>query len=278
MMKTQFTTEEKYAKAYLELAQSVCCTGEVYPERFKKVMWQNRGTAAMFGPFSMPEDGLELKNPLIVAVGDSVTAGHFEPLITPEEMERRFKAGIVNPDEPGEVTDVLSSYVDRFRQKLVEKYEQTSVSVINSGIAGDTILGIERRLDRDVLRYQPDLVIVNASLNWREDCGSNEDYYTALKAVTSRIKNGTRADIILMTPNTALPTPFDHPHSTLDERVEIIRKVAKELSVCLADIYKVWNAYIDAGYPVEALLANGANHPSAVGHEGFALGLMQLFK
>lgn len=276
-MRTKFRTEEKYAKAFLELAHSITCTGDIFPKRFQDIMWKNRGGVAMFSPFPMPEDGLERKNPLIVGVGDSVTAGHFEPMMDLEELKHKIEEGTLAEEDHTEVTDVLEGYLDRFRIKLIEKYESTSVSVINSGIAGDTILGIQKRLDRDVLRYQPDLVLINASLNWMEDCGSNEQYYRALKAVVLRIQNETNADIVLMTPNAALPTPFDHPESSLYDRVQIIRELAEELSVCLVDTYKIWEAYGKAGYPVEALLANGANHPSITGHEGYAIALMQLF-
>lgn len=280
-MKTLFVTKEPYASAFLELADTVRCTGGNRPERFKKLMYENRGEAAAFSLFPMPEDCLERKNPLIVAAGDSVTAGHFEFLLDFAEAEKMREEGTLTPDVFGEVVDVMNGYVDRFRQKLIEKYEATSVSVVNSGIAGDTILGIERRLGRDVLRYQPDLVLVNASLNWMEPCGGNAEYRRALKAVVTRIRNETTADIVLLTPNAALPapvpTPLDHPDSTLDDRVQIIREIAEELSVCLVDTYRIWETYKAQGYPVKELLANGTNHPSTVGHEVYAKALMQLF-
>ena len=45
-------------------------------------MHRNTGMAGgMFGLAG--EDGLERKNPVIVALGDSVTAGHFESTMTP---------------------------------------------------------------------------------------------------------------------------------------------------------------------------------------------------
>lgn len=280
-MKTQFITKEPYASAFLELANTVRCTSGNRPEKFMKLMYENRGEAAAFSLFPMPGDCLERKNPLIVAVGDSVTAGHFEFLLDFAAVEKMRVEGILTPDVFGEVVDVLNGYVDRFRQKLIEKYEATSVSVVNSGIAGDTILGIERRLDRDVLRYQPDLVLVNASLNWMKHCGSNAEYRRALKAVVLRIQNETKAEIVLLTPNAVLPppvpTPLDHPDSTLDDRVQIIRDIAEELSVCLVDTYKIWEAYKAQGYPIKELLANGSNHPSTAGHEVYARALMQLF-
>ncbi len=281
-MKTLFHTPDEYAKAFLEMAATIPAVGKIRPERFMQVMTYNCGSVDLFSPFPPAGDGLDRKNPLIVALGDSVTAGHFEFSYTPDEDPEVFLEKLKNgepfPDDLYEIVDVLESYPDHFRRKLIEKYELTSVSVVNSGIAGDTILGMERRLDRDVLRYQPDLVVINAALNWRADCGSNEDYRKSYQAVVRRIKNETHADIILLTPNAALPMPLDHPESTLDERVEIIRQIAEEEQVCLADAYKVWKEYEKAGYPVKALLSNGSVHPSAAGQEGSAVVLMQLFQ
>ena len=69
---------------------------------------------------------------------------------------------------------------------------------------------------------------------------------------------------------------FGNPKSSLDERVAVIRKLAAEKDVCLADTYKAWKTFEAAGYPVKELLANGMNHPSTVGHEAYARVLMKL--
>lgn len=281
-MKSTFQTPKEYAEVFLKMAETVPAVSEIRPEKFKRLMTENCGSVDLFSPFPPVGDGLDRKNPLIVALGDSVTAGHFEfsssPDEDPEVFLEKLKNGEPFPEDIYEVVDVLESYPDQFRRMLIEKYELTSVSMINSGLAGDTILGMERRLDRDVLRYQPDLVVINAALNWREDCGSNEVYRKTYQAVVRRIKNETKAEIILLTPNAALPMPLDHPYSTLDERVEIIRQIAEEEQVCLADAYKVWKEFEKAGYPLKSLLSNGSVHPSVTGQKGSALVLMQLFR
>lgn len=80
----------------------------------------------------------------------------------------------------------------------------------------------------------------------------------------------------MMTPNMDIPGPFANPHSSLEERVEVIRNMAEKKGVCLADTYAVWKSFEAAGYPVKALLANGMNHPSITGHEDYARVLMKL--
>ena len=282
MFHTKFVTGKPYEEKILELTASVDCTGSVRPERFKRKLWENRGAASAFSGQPLPEDGMERRNPLIVALGDSVTAGHFEFAADPKKLGGRTVAEFLqsgeSPEGLYEVCDVRAGYADRFRSLLVEKYPWTPVSLVNSGIAGDTVLGMLRRLERDVIRYDPDLILINASLNWFESCGSLTDYEVALRKLVARCRAETEADIILLTPNAALPTPFDHPEVSLEQRVDTVRKLAAEQQVCLTDVHLIWEKYQQAGFSVEKLLANGANHPSVTGHEVYARALMKLFR
>ena len=293
-MKSSFVTEERYSERIFALVDSTDCVSAHRPERFKKIMFENRGDAAAFSDFPLPEDGLERRNPLIVALGDSVTAGHFEFVADPAtafgkahpgplaaaDLQAYFKSFEGTGQAPKRLTEIVdprAAFPDRFREKLIDRYGFTAVSVVNAGIAGDTALGMERRLSRDVIRCQPDLILINASLNWFESCGSTAEYERALGSIVARCRQETEADIILMTPNADRSFHFVNPLSTLESRVEVIRETAAAQDVCLADAYKVWTAYAEEGNPVEKLLANGANHPSTAGQEVFARVLMKLF-
>ena len=248
------------------------------------------------------EQGLERKNPVIVALGDSVTAGHFESLMTPERIARltaafkKLEAGIP-PQEafadmtqkdgglPIEIFDARESYIEKFREMLIDKYELTSVSVINSGIAGDVLPSMAARAERDVIRYDPDLILINGSLNWNDEkMGNAQEYKACLRTLVQRFKAETNADIILLTPNGDLPnTMFSAPgqgvpEPTTAQRAEVIRELASEEQVCLADVRAVWDAARDAGCPWEELLANRINHPSVEGHLVYAKVLMKLFE
>ena len=276
-MRTMYRTNREYADAFLRIVDETNTCGSVRPERFIKVMKENQGGINLFSPFGMTEDGLERRNPLIVALGDSVTAGHFEPCGDLDEIIATIEAGGMPDMSKGEVVDVREGYLDKFRSMLIDHFEVTSVSTINAGIAGDSMYGMEKRVYRDVVRHQPDLVIINGSLNWSPECGDSADYEAVLRRVIAVIQNETKADIILMTPNMEkLPDILKNPKSPLIERVEIIRKLAEEKKCCLADTYLAWEKYEEAGYPAAELLANRGNHPSITGHEGFAKVLMKL--
>ena len=276
-MRTMYRTKPELAEAFLRIVDETDTCGKKRPEHFIKVMKENQGGINIFSPFGMTDDGLERRNPLIVALGDSVTAGHFEPCGDLDEIIATIESGGMPDMSKGEVVDVREGYLDKFRSMLIDHFEVTSVSTINAGIAGDSMYGMEKRVYRDVVRHQPDLVIINGSLNWATECGDSADYEAVLRRVISVIQNETKADIILMTPNMEkLPDVLKNPKSPLIERVEIIRKLAEEKQCCLADTYLAWEKYEEAGYPAVELLANRGNHPSITGHEGFAKALMKL--
>lgn len=278
-MRTNYEMPEEWVKEFLELAEKSTVRQTRRPKRFIKKMRENTGLVGNLSEWGKDSCGLERKNPVIVALGDSVTAGHFEWCLEKEKLER-FLKGEWKPQkgEIIEITDAREVYHERFRQKLIDLFEQTSVSVINSGIAGDTILGMRDRLERDVIRYQPDLVLINGSLNWDMGLGTTGEYKEILREVIRKITEMTEADIILMTPNMELPNPWLKVTSTLPERVACIRELAEEEQVCLADTYFVWEQFLKQGYELSRLLANGINHPSKAGHEVYALTLMKLFE
>ncbi|MDD3404146.1 MAG: hypothetical protein PHQ72_12450, partial [Hespellia sp.] len=200
-MRTEYKAPEKYAAILRELAEEIYAVSKKRPEHFCKVMNENRGALAQFTAFGMPADGLQPRNPIIVALGDSVTAGHFEPLGKMEDFFEKFESGRLKEEDAIEVTDARECYLEKLRGMLIDEYEQTSVSTINSGIAGDTIIGMRDRLYRDVIQHHPDLVLSIASLNWSQECGDTAKYEEVLLDVVKTIKKELDTEIILMTPN-----------------------------------------------------------------------------
>lgn len=308
MMKTNFRARQPYANIFLKCAKEFECNSPVRPENFMKKMMTNKGTVSGLSGNGLDKDGLELKNPVVVALGDSVTAGHFESLLPKEPalanrlMQKAVMAAASgdwsDPElnaalwhskareneigfPPIEITDARECYLEKFRLKLIDQYEFTSVSTINAGIAGDNLKMMVKRADRDVVRYQPDLVLINGALNWDESLGTTAEYKELLRGLVRKLKKETEADIILLTPNGDLPNTLMGPTDimpTTSERAAAIRELAVEEQVCLSDTYGVWERARDMGCPWEELLANGVNHPGIEGHEVYAITLMKLFE
>ena len=216
----------------------------------------------------------------IAVFGDSVTQGCFECYV----------------DEKGDVQtvfDAASSYGSRLIEMLRLLYPSVPFHLINAGISGDSTKGGVKRIDRDVLAYHPDLVIVGFALN---DSGAGKsgiaEYKSNLTEIVRKIKD-SGAECIVLTPNamnTAV-SPFltEKPlvkfaerfakaqnEGILDLYAETAREVAKENDLPIADVYAKWQAMIAAGVNVTELLANKLNHPIRKMHYMTAMILLDL--
>ena len=280
-MQTKFQCKQPYGEMLLQCAREEPCRSPARPLRFLRRMAMNQGSIGVLSGFGLDEQGLERKNPVIAALGDSVTAGHFEALPAPEggmeaaqrrmELVRRlgfhgveeaFDRGELPALPPVEVTDARVCYLEQFRSMLLDKFERTSVSTINAGIAGDHLRSMVARV-----------------LNWGPGLGTTAQYKELLRQLVRKLQKETQADLVLMTPNGDLPNPMMEPppeEERTEDRVRAVREVAWEEGVCLADAYAVWEKARDAGCPWKELLANGINHPGVEGHTAYALTLMKL--
>jgi len=199
---------------------------------------------------------------VIVALGDSVTMGCMK-----------------------DCNDYENVYHARLKKLLERQYPQAVFSVINAGIGGDSAKGGLRRLQRDVIRYLPDLVIIGFALN-DSCCGIEnlDEYRKAMSTMVNRIRKRTKADVVLLTPN--FMNFADSPNvpdeyrkckladvfakiqkgGILKRYAETIREVADEYGANVADTYAAWEELSAAGVDTDALLVNGLNHPVAAAH------------
>jgi acyl-CoA thioesterase-1 len=197
----------------------------------------------------------------IVAFGDSVTQG---------VMEHRQ-------------LDPAKVYHRLLLERLEFFFPTTSFNMINSGVAGGSASQALERLERDVLCYAPDLVLVAFGLN--DSLGGSQGlpaFGAALRAITAKVQNETRADLVLLTPPMIARRDSlrIHPeHEVCAERIieaqtsgalaayaEEIRVVADESEVMLIDIYAEWERLNRQGLDTDLWITNGLNHPDARGH------------
>jgi len=199
-------------------------------------------------------DGVADRNLVMVAFGDSVTAG--------------FMA-------PGQI-DYEHVYHAVFRRWLSERFPLAIISVINAGRGGDGVIHALDRVERDVVSHNPDLVIVCFGLN---DCCGGPAYLPAfrhaLDKMIDQISACPTADIVLLTPNPIQNQDGDQ--FCLADYVSEIRDVAHQKHVALADAYLAWQQQLKEGVPAEALLTGGTNRPNARGHLILAETLIRLF-
>ncbi len=219
-------------------------------------------------------------DPVTIAfLGDSVTQGCFELYITPDgNMETVF--------------DRESAYHRYLDKMLSTLYPTVPVTIINAGISGDRAPHGLERLDRDVLRFQPDLTVVCFCLN---DCTAGPDgleqYTTALQGIFEKLQ-AAGSDIIFMTPNmmntyisneitdenirkAAKDCQYLQNTGIMDAYLEAARKVCEALGVKVCDCYKKWKKLAEHGADTTRLLANRINHPTRQMNWLFAASLLE---
>ena len=202
----------------------------------------------------------------IVAFGDSVTHG------------------AVAHDE----IDYETVYWNRLKKKINNLRNYVPVNVINAGIGGITAKDSLKRMDKQVLSHNPDLIIVCFGLN--DVNGTLEDYLNSLEEIFDKAQK-SGAEVIFMTPNMlntsvlddtaeehyeyAIKTAKMQNEGRMDLYMESAVQLATRMGVKVCDCYKKWKKLSET-QNVTYLLANRINHPTKEMHELFAESLFEI--
>lgn len=218
------------------------------------------------------------RQPVIAFLGDSVTQGCFEIYNDHGHIETRFCSN--------------ESYSAKVKRILSTLYPSVSVSIVNAGISGDSACGGLSRLERDVLSFRPDLVVVSYGLN---DAGGGENgierYAASLGEIFAKIKD-SGAEAIFMTPNLRSDdTDYRNPDKLIENCVrgiaeneragwlqrylETARSVAEKAEIPVCDCNSLWLKMKSCGVNTNALLSNDVNHPTKELHWLFAYELVK---
>ena len=182
----------------------------------------------------------------IVCFGDSITAGY--------AVRRGFPSFLL--------------------ESLRQRFPDSKIEMINSGISGDTSQDGLGRLDWAVLSYEPDLVTINFGIN---DCVlglSLEEFEMNLVEMVRRIRAGPDSEILLLSSQPLESPPYDQ--RVLDY-YQTVERVAKEMNVGFVDVYGAWMNRVRAGTPLSSLILPGLDHPNEAGYRIIAEELMSLF-
>lgn len=221
----------------------------------------------------------EMSAVTLAFLGDSVTQGCFE-VYTNEEGDM----------EP--VFDVSSAYHTYLKQLLAALYPSVPVHIINAGISGDDAPGGLKRIQRDILRYQPDFTVVCFGLN---DCGKGiekvQEYADALSGILKKLK-GAQVETIFMTPNmmntkvschlkeetlrkVAENTQELQNKGVLELYLERARDVCRQYQIPICDCYLDWKKLEEQGVDITNQLSNYINHPTRQMNWLFSIRLLE---
>lgn len=218
----------------------------------------------------------------IACLGDSVTHGCFEIYLN----ENGGIETVCRPDD---------AYPMMLKRALTSYFPFAAPVIINAGVSGDKSYGGLERLERDILSFKPDLVIVDFGLNdsMNKDVeGGLETYDKSMRAIFERVL-ALGAECILLTPNfmnKAVSPRLTEPlfidiakeaavvqnTGILTRYVETAKKAALDVGVYVADAYAVWQKLDKNGVNTDSLLSNDINHPNKEAHGIFLDELMRI--
>lgn len=152
---------------------------------------------------------------------------------------------------------------------------EEKLTFYNRGIAGDKVVDLKARWEEDCLDLNPEIVSIlvgindsshQLNLNQRMDQNAieqfEEDYRFLLKSLIQR----TDARIVLMEPF-VLPYPKERIElrEDLDQRIQIVRKMAREYQTDLIPLDGLFSAQgVKYGYPYYT--GEDGIHPTVAGH------------
>lgn len=209
---------------------------------------------------TLDRKGLEEHGPInIVIFGDSVSHGGMRDYVDYENV-----------------------YWNRLKKKMNALRDYVPVNMIHASIGGTTAKRSLSRLERDVLKHEPDMVIVAFGLN--DVNGTLEDYTESLRTIFRRCLE-LGAEVIFLTPNmlntrVADDTPEkDRPYAyktaemqnggRMDAYVSAAIKTAEEEGALVCDCYGEWKRLAEK-QDITELLINRINHPTPEMHALFA--------
>lgn len=151
-------------------------------------------------------------------------------------------------------------YVSLVSDAIAESFPNQNIQVVGAGVGGNKVPDLVKRLDRDVLSKQPDLVMVYIGINdvwhWtrphpvtkeKREGTTAEAYEAGLRGMINQIQTAG-ARVILCTPTvigeqSGGVNPDD---ARLDQYAAICRTLAKDTGATLLDLRKVFGDYLSA--------------------------------
>ena len=169
---------------------------------------------------------------------------------------------------------VTKGYLCSLREMISDKYPGAKINLINGGSPGDTAKGGVYRVWQDVIRHNPDLVIIQFGLNDLYSGFGTEEFYQNLARIVKDIKEKTESEIILVTSTTVEDKEQNKIIYTFYDQIVAC---GKEFKVPVVKVHEYWEKRIAMGSSFPFLVQNDGIHPNEAGHLIMAEAIMELF-
>jgi len=175
--------------------------------------------------------------------------------------------------EQNATTNGQPNHVGLLKTWLENKYGGL-VTVRNAGVSGNTVKMMWQRAWKDVLQYNPDLVVICSGINDHGGTGvsiSVEEFTENYNRLIQEILSQTGADIIIRSSNI---TQTQSTNNALINYTNASKAVADRYGLGYFDLFNKMISDRDAGLISLTSLMNDNVHPNAKGHEY----IFELFK
>ena len=160
------------------------------------------------------------------------------------------------------------NWVGLLSEALTAHYGPNICTMINSGRCGGTYEQALERLDRDVLRFNPDLVILAFGMN--DSAGvSSESYQTNTRKMIEDIrKQLPNAEFVLVASMLGNRDWTTLKHELFPKYRDALKELC-EPGIALADMTSIWTGILERKQDWDQT-GNGVNHPNDFGHRIYA--------
>lgn len=167
----------------------------------------------------------------------------------------------------------FESYPHLVMVELKRRYPTAVVNIIVTAIGGENSVSGAARFERDVLIHRPDVIFIDYALNDRAlPLEKVEESWLAMIRAAKR----QGVPVVLLTPTGDKSVDMNNPADPLELRAGLIRKIARDEGVLIADVFAAWREELAKGVSQEQLMSQ-VNHPNLRGHGIAARTLTNLF-
>jgi lysophospholipase L1-like esterase len=157
--------------------------------------------------------------------------------------------------------------------RIKAKYPHAVVNAIVTAVGGENSVSGAARFEKDALAMKPDVIFIDYALNDRRVPAAEVEKSWRAMARAAKAKG---VPVVFVTPTGAQDVRIGAVDEPLEIRAAIIRKVAQEEGVPVADVWAAWKAALAGGAKQDSLLSQ-INHPNREGHDLAAREIAKLF-
>lgn len=169
--------------------------------------------------------------------------------------------------------NTLEAYPHQTLALVKGKYPNAVVNVITTAIGGEQSEQGAARFEAEVLTHRPDVLLLDYALNDRM-IGLERSEAAWRRMIETALERGIK--VILLTPTPDLSEDIRYDAAPLTAYAAMIRRLADEYGVGLADAYAAFRRKAEEGERIADYMAQ-VNHPNARGHEVVAAEIIRWF-